>query len=144
MEVVATYGAPWAARMAGMSFFGRRFPVEHFPGGLVVVLASRGVAPERWIPVFMYASLSRQMYVKSWPRSKAPLMQSMPMSKVAPSPPMTTTFSFLPCLFRAASMPDPTAAWFSKREWIQGTFQAVSGYGVEKTSRQPVAFATMV
>src|SRR5512136_2859410 len=127
MEVVATYGAPWAARMAGMSFLGRRFPVEHFPGGLVGVLASRGVAPDLWMPVFMYASLSRQMYVKSCPRSKAPLMQSIPMSKVAPSPPMMTTFSLRPCFLSAASTPEPTAAAFSKREWTQGTFQEVSG-----------------
>jgi len=28
------------------------------PDGLVVVLAPNGVAPERWTPVFMYASLS--------------------------------------------------------------------------------------
>ena len=54
-------------------------------------------------------------------------MQSIPISKVAPSPPMTTTFSLRPCFFSAASIPNPTAAAFSKREWIQGTFQAVSG-----------------
>ena len=57
---------------------------------------------------------------------------------------MTTTFSFRPCFLNAASIPEPTAAWFSKREWIQGTFQAVSGYGVEKTSRHPVGETTMV
>ena len=28
------------------------------PAGLVVVFAPNGVAPERWTPVFMYASLS--------------------------------------------------------------------------------------
>ncbi len=53
IEAVATYGEPWAARIRGMSFFGRRLPIEAFPAGLVVVEASNGVAPERWIPVFM-------------------------------------------------------------------------------------------
>ena len=67
------------------------------------------------------------MYVKSWPRSNAPLMQIIPISKVAPSPAMMTIFSFRPCFFSAASIPDATAEAFSKSEWIHGTFHAVSG-----------------
>lgn len=59
---------------------------------------------------------------------EAPLIQSTPISSVDPSPPMQTTFSVRPCRFSAASMPDATAAGFSKSEWIQGgTPQAVSG-----------------
>ena len=53
IEVVATYGLPCAARIAGISFLGLELPFESLPAGLVVVLASKGVAPERWIPVFM-------------------------------------------------------------------------------------------
>src|SRR5208283_3188278 len=83
------------------------------------------------------------MYVISWPRSNAPLMQSIPISKVAPSPAITMTFSFLPCFLSEASMPEATADAFSKSEWIHGTFHAVSGYGVEKTSMQPVEETTM-
>ena len=40
--------------------------------GSVVVEAPKGVAPERWIPVFIYASLSKQTYSRSCPRSIAP------------------------------------------------------------------------
>jgi hypothetical protein len=54
-------------------------------------------------------------------------MLIMPISNVAPSPARTMTFSFLPCFFSAASMPDATAAVFSKSEWIHGIFHAVSG-----------------
>jgi len=53
IEQVATYGDPCAARIWGRSFFGRLLPVDRFPAGEVVVLASYGVAPDRWIPVFM-------------------------------------------------------------------------------------------
>ena len=41
-----------------MSFFRWRLPIRSLPGGEVVVIAAWGVEPERWIPVFMYASLS--------------------------------------------------------------------------------------
>ena len=44
-----------------------------------------------------------------------------------------------PCFLSDASIPEATADAFSKSEWIHGTFHAVSGYGVEKTSMQPVA-----
>ena len=49
--MVATYGAPWAATMAGRSFLRVRLPHESLPVGLVVVSASVGVSPERWKPV---------------------------------------------------------------------------------------------
>jgi hypothetical protein len=47
-----------AAAIAVMSFRCCAFPSAAVPAGLVVVLAPNGVAPERWTPVFMYASLS--------------------------------------------------------------------------------------
>jgi hypothetical protein len=82
----------------------------------------------------------------SWPRSKAPERDLIPMSIVEPSPPtpMTLVPSFLPRAFKAASTPDATAPPFSKREWIQGTCQADSGKGVVITSRQPVGLITIV
>ena len=40
-------------------------------------------------------------------------------------------------------MPVATAGAFANSEWIQGSCQDDSGYGVEKTSRQPVAFAAI-
>ena len=43
----------------------------------------------------------------------------------------------------AAAMPVATAGAFANSEWIQGSCQDDSGYGVEKTSRQPVAFAAI-
>ena len=52
--------------------------------------------------------------------------------------------SVLPNFLSAISIPEATDAGFSKREWIQGTFQELSGKGVEVTSRQPVGEATMV
>src|SRR5665647_3808807 len=68
----------------------------------------------------------------------------MPISTVPPSPAITTTLpsSLLCSALRAISIPEATAAAFSKREWIHGTFQADCGYCVEMTSMQPVAFAT--
>ena len=48
----------WATAIAVMSFRCCALPELSEPTGLVVVLAPNGVAPERWIPVFMYASLS--------------------------------------------------------------------------------------
>ena len=41
----------------------------------------------------------------------------------------------------AAAMPVATAGALPNSEWIHGSCQDDSGYGVEKTSRQPVAFA---
>jgi hypothetical protein len=41
--------------MASKSFLGRSAPADP---GVVIVQAPRGVPPERWMPVFMYASLS--------------------------------------------------------------------------------------
>src|SRR3990167_645254 len=63
------------------------------------------------------------------------------MSAVPPSPPWAITFASpsLPRAFRAASMPDATAAEFSNRECINGTPQADCGQRVVNTSRQPVA-----
>ena len=66
------------------------------------------------------------------------------MSVVPPSPPcaITRTLS-LPCTRIAAATPDATAAALPNSEWIQGICQEVSGYGVEKTSRQPVALTAI-
>ena len=64
----------------------------------------------------------------------------MPMSTVPPSPPWATTrMSSLPCARSAAATPVATAAALPNRECSQGTCQDDSGYGVENTSRQPVA-----
>ena len=57
---------------------------------------------------------------------------------------MTLIPSFLPKYIRAASIPEATAAAFSNKECIQGTFQADSGYAVENTSKQPVLLAIIV
>lgn len=68
---------------------------------------------------------------------------------VPPSPPWAitrgTTASpfFLARTLAAAARPVPTAAELPNREWIHGNLQADSGYGVENTSRQPVALATI-
>ena len=40
-------------------------------------------------------------------------------------------------------MPVATAGALPKSEWIHGSCHDDSGYGVEKTSRQPVAFAAI-
>jgi hypothetical protein len=47
-----------AAAMAARSFRGCNLPCKTKPAGDVVVFAPRGVALERWMPVFMYAWLS--------------------------------------------------------------------------------------
>lgn len=47
------------------------------------------------------------------------------------------------CTFSAAAMPVPATAALPNSEWIQGNAHEVSGYGVENTSRQPVALAAM-
>ena len=52
-----------------------------------------------------------------------------------------TRVSGLPFAFIAAAIPVATAAVLPKSEWIHGICHEVSGYGVENTSRQPVAFA---
>ena len=41
-------------------------------------------------------------------------------------------------------MPVATDGALPKSEWIQGSCHEVSGYGVEKTSRQPVALAATI
>ena len=43
----------WAAAIAGMFFFQLNWPMLFVPGGEVVVAAPKGVADERWMPVFM-------------------------------------------------------------------------------------------
>ena len=64
------------------------------------------------------------------------------MSVVPPSPPCATTRTCSRPLTRiAAAMPVATAAALPNSEWIHGICHEVSGYGVENTSRQPVAFA---
>ena len=69
-----------------------------------------------------------------------PDRQPNPMSVVPPSPPwaMTRTCS-LPLIRNAAATPDATAAALPNSECSHGICQEVSGYGVENTSRQPVA-----
>ena len=57
-QACATYGTWCATAIAVMSFRFCVFPQPSRPAGLVVVEAANGVAPERWTPVFMYASLS--------------------------------------------------------------------------------------
>ncbi len=66
------------------------------------------------------------------------------MSTVPPSPPcpMTRTSS-RPFAFSAAAMPVATAGALPNSECSQAICHELSGYGVEKTSRQPVAFAAM-
>ena len=62
------------------------------------------------------------------------------MSTVPPSPPWATTrMSSRPCARNAAATPDATAGALPNSECSHGTCQDDSGYGVEKTSRQPVA-----
>src|SRR3989338_4042645 len=82
----------------------------------------------------------------SWPLSHIPESACNPISAVPPSPAwqMTWVFSFCPRYFNATSIPEATAAAFSKSECIQGTPHADSGYFVEKTSRQPVLLAIIV
>ena len=66
------------------------------------------------------------------------------MSRVPPSPPCPTTrTSSRPLAFIAAAIPVLTAGALPNSEWIQGSCQELSGYGVEKTSRQPVALAAI-
>ncbi len=48
-----------------------------------------------------------------------------------------------PRTFKAAATPVATAAALPNSECIQATCHDVSGYGVEKTSRHPVALTTM-
>ena len=50
---VAEYGMPWAAMISGIGFLGRALPKLSLPHGEVVVEAYLGVAPDRWMPVFM-------------------------------------------------------------------------------------------
>ena len=66
------------------------------------------------------------------------------MSTVPPSPPWATTrTSSRPFALSAAATPVATAGALPNREWIHGRFHEVSGYGVENTSRQPVALQAM-
>src|ERR1035438_4805273 len=63
-----------------------------------------------------------------------------PMSTVAPSPPwLTTLTSVRPLAFIAAATPVATAGALPNSECSHGIRQEVSGYGVENTSRHPVA-----
>src|SRR4030067_3848413 len=70
------------------------------------------------------------------------------MSAVPPSPAMARVTIFflaiLPFLIKtlsADSMPEATAAVFSKATWNQGTLQEVKGSGEETISIHPVALA---
>jgi hypothetical protein len=66
------------------------------------------------------------------------------MSIVPPSPPWPITrTSSRPFTFSAAAMPVATDGAFAKRECTHGSCHDDSGYGVEKTSRQPVALAAI-
>jgi hypothetical protein len=83
-------------------------------------------------------------------RSNIPERQPKPISVVPPSPPCAITRTELcanPALraftLSAAAMPVPTAAALPNNEWSHGSCHELSGYGVENTSRQPVAFAAI-
>jgi hypothetical protein len=66
------------------------------------------------------------------------------MSTVPPSPPWPITrTSVRPLTFIAAATPVATAGALPNSEWTHGSCQELSGYGVENTSRQPVAFAAI-
>ena len=67
------------------------------------------------------------------------------MSVVPPSPPCAMTRTSVAALARAcaAATPDATAAALPNSEWIHGICHDVSGYGVENTSRQPVALTAI-
>ena len=58
IEACATYGIRCAAIISTMGFLGVCSQACVFPTGVVVVHAPIGVDDERWMPVFMYASLS--------------------------------------------------------------------------------------
>lgn len=65
------------------------------------------------------------------------------MSTLAPSPPCASTLISVRCwAASAAATPEATAGALANSECNQGNCQELSGYGVEKTSRQPVAFTT--
>ncbi len=49
-----------------------------------------------------------------------------------------------PFTFRAAATPVATAGALPNRECIHGICQEVSGYGVENTSRHPVALTATI
>ena len=56
---VATYGTSWAIAMRGTSLpWPNTFPGSAPTAWVVMVRAAGGVAPERWMPVFMYPPLS--------------------------------------------------------------------------------------
>jgi hypothetical protein len=70
------------------------------------------------------------------------------MSAVPPSPPIAKVTIFLVGIlpfriktFSPDSMPEATAAAFSKATWNHGTLHAVNGMGVDTTSMHPVAEA---
>lgn len=66
------------------------------------------------------------------------------MSMVPPSPPWPTTrTSVRPLAFIAAATPVATAGALPNNECSHGICHEVSGYGVENTSRQPVAFTAI-
>ena len=66
------------------------------------------------------------------------------MSIVPPSPPWPITrTSVRPFTFSAAAIPLATAGALPNSECSHGSCQDDSGYGVEKTSRQPVALAAI-
>ena len=69
-----------------------------------------------------------------------PERQPNPISVVPPSPPWATTrTSVLPRILRPAASPVATAGALPNSECSQGICHEVSGNGVVKTSRQPVA-----
>ena len=73
-----------------------------------------------------------------------PDRQPKPMSVVPPSPPCAITLTPLfPFTRIAAATPDATAAALPNSECSHGICQDVSGYGVENTSRQPVALTAI-
>src|SRR6266567_1957925 len=84
------------------------------------------------------------MYSTSSLRSNMPDRQAKPMSTVPPSPPWPTTrMSVRPLAFSAAATPVATAGALPNSECSHAIRQDVSGYGVENTSRQPVALTAI-
>lgn len=119
--------------------------LPRLPPGVVMVQAFWGVEELDWMPVFIYASLSRQTYMKLSFRSAAPERDWRPMSKVPPSPAKArVVMSSRPCSFRACAMPDAVGAAISKAEWKHGTEKVLFGYVALITPTHDGRMTTMV
>ena len=128
-----------------MFFLGAFLKSRMTPTSVVVVHAHGGVELLRWMPVFMYASLSYITYIAFVPRSTMPDRACMPMSAVPPSPaqPMTVT-SLTPRASRAARMPDMDAPVTSKAVLRWGMSKHVLGKTPGMTAQQQAGMLMMV